>query len=212
MDILLRAERWPPVPFARFCQEMSTSPAYPGYRSIHSSHIPSESRQIMRIVCPSCTARYEIADGMLARTRTVRCSRCGREWVQDPIPSTRDEVGRDEPGRDKAGEAAANGPPAPPEPMQNAAPDLGTDPMQAPLPPLRPSAEQPRPAVEPASPPVAVSHPPRPAEHGTGARLTLAWIASILLLGALAFAAYKYRAEIQLAWPPSSRLFRLLGN
>ena len=50
----------------------------------------------------------------------------------------------------------------------------------------------------------------QPQRDKAGARVTLAWIASILALAVLAFVAYRYRVEIQLAWPPSTRLFRLL--
>ncbi len=145
----------------------------------------------MRIVCPSCAATYEIADGMLVKPRTVRCSRCAREWVQDPIPKA-----------DSA--AAAELSPALQEVSGQGAEALANrpaDPIPAPPPP-------PAPAMVPAQP-VPAGRLPSPAPR-TG--LTLAWIGSILLLAALAFAAYRYRVEIQQAWPPSARLFRLLPN
>lgn len=34
----------------------------------------------MRIVCPACSAAYDVADALLARGRRVRCVRCGQEW------------------------------------------------------------------------------------------------------------------------------------
>lgn len=47
----------------------------------------------MRIVCPSCAAAYELPADRLKQRRTVRCARCGGQWVagQDiqeasPIP------------------------------------------------------------------------------------------------------------------------------
>ena len=133
----------------------------------------------MRIVCPSCAARYEIADGMLAKARTVRCSRCAREWVQDPIPPVSDDpVAREleiaEPP------AAAIEPPA-------------LDPV-VPEPPAPPTPTRPAPSVAKKS----------------DATVALAWIASLLILAVLAFAAYTYRAEIQIAWPPSARVFKLI--
>ncbi len=35
----------------------------------------------MRIDCPSCAAAYEVPDSLLAAGRTVRCARCGKDWV-----------------------------------------------------------------------------------------------------------------------------------
>ena len=35
----------------------------------------------MRIVCPSCTAAYEVPDSLLTPGRTVRCAKCGESWV-----------------------------------------------------------------------------------------------------------------------------------
>ena len=162
-------------------QDLSTSPAYPGYRKLHSSHIPPESRQIMRIVCPSCAARYEIADAMLAKPRTVRCSRCAREWLQDPIPTEIPE-------------------PAAPEP------EIAEPPAET----LQPPA--PAPVIPEPPAPAEPSRPVQSAAKKTDSKVVLAWIASLLLLAALAFAAYTDRAEIQTAWPPSARIFKLLPN
>ena len=145
----------------------------------------------MRIVCPSCAAAYEFADEMLARPRTVRCGRCAQEWVQDPIPAAPVEIAK----------AATD-----PEPETPAAPDpLQDEPTaHAPMPALFPSS-----ASEPELPAAAAGLPSRPRAEGR-AVLKLAWMASVLLLAVLAFAAYRYRGEIQLAWPPSTRLFQLL--
>lgn len=39
----------------------------------------------MRLVCPSCSAEYEIDDGAIgARGRMVRCASCAAEWFQAP--------------------------------------------------------------------------------------------------------------------------------
>jgi predicted Zn finger-like uncharacterized protein len=139
----------------------------------------------MRIVCPSCAATYEVADAMLVRPRTVRCSRCAREWTHDsaqPVAPAA-ELGTAEP-------EIAPETPALPKPAE---------PVPIPLPILVQQA-----AAEPAA---AL---PAPGPNRSAARLRLAWIASVLLLLILAFLAYRYRAEIQAAWPPSARLFRLL--
>ena len=150
----------------------------------------------MRIVCPSCAANYEIADGMLVRPRTVRCSRCAREWMQEP-----DVIPVSVPPKPEPKPAAAllpvSAPPATPPPA---------DPLAA-APPVELVARvpaTPKPVTEVA--PAAAG----PQRDKGGVRLTLAWIGSILALAILAFVAYRYRAEIQLAWPPSTRLFGLL--
>jgi predicted Zn finger-like uncharacterized protein len=38
----------------------------------------------MRIVCPICSATYEVRDALLAPGRTVRCARCGEQWAAVP--------------------------------------------------------------------------------------------------------------------------------
>jgi predicted Zn finger-like uncharacterized protein len=38
----------------------------------------------MQIVCPSCTAAYEVPLTMLKPGQVVRCARCAHEWVPSP--------------------------------------------------------------------------------------------------------------------------------
>jgi len=59
----------------------------------------------MRIVCPICTAAYEVRDALLVPGRAVRCTRCGEQWVvietasatapeaapERPVPSPREQ-------------------------------------------------------------------------------------------------------------------------
>lgn len=35
----------------------------------------------MRLVCPSCSAAYDVPDSLLTAGRVVRCARCGWEWT-----------------------------------------------------------------------------------------------------------------------------------
>jgi predicted Zn finger-like uncharacterized protein len=35
----------------------------------------------MRIVCPSCSAAYDVPDSLLTAGRSVRCARCGGDWT-----------------------------------------------------------------------------------------------------------------------------------
>lgn len=39
----------------------------------------------MRIVCPICSATYEVQDALLVPGRAVRCARCSEQWVPVPI-------------------------------------------------------------------------------------------------------------------------------
>jgi predicted Zn finger-like uncharacterized protein len=38
----------------------------------------------MQIVCPNCTAAYEVPMTLLKPGQTVRCARCAHEWVPSP--------------------------------------------------------------------------------------------------------------------------------
>lgn len=35
----------------------------------------------MRIVCPICSATYEVRDDLLVPGRAVRCARCSEQWI-----------------------------------------------------------------------------------------------------------------------------------
>jgi predicted Zn finger-like uncharacterized protein len=41
----------------------------------------------MRIVCPTCSATYDVRDALLAPGRAVRCTRCGEQWL--PVKAAR---------------------------------------------------------------------------------------------------------------------------
>src|ERR1700742_3309631 len=87
----------------------------------------------MRIVCPNCTAAYEVPASRMATPRKVRCQRCGREWLAAPEP---DE---------------ATQPDIPPPEVEH--PLDHEDPVEATLPPVtamdRLSASAPRPRTMP---------------------------------------------------------------
>lgn len=61
----------------------------------------------MRIACPSCSAVYDVPDSLLPGGRSVRCARCGNEWV--PVPAA-PPASREQP---VAAGAAAPAPPPP---------------------------------------------------------------------------------------------------
>lgn len=47
----------------------------------------------MRIICPVCSAAYEVRDELLVPGRTLRCSRCSEQWtVVPPDPEAEQET------------------------------------------------------------------------------------------------------------------------
>lgn len=154
----------------------------------------------MRIVCPSCEAAYDVPGTLVARRRTLRCARCGREWTTEPPPE--------------------QAPPADTAPAEVPAPEAGVpEPvLETPLPEVvTPPPEPPQPSRAAATLSEAladqrVSQPPsRSAAAESGGAVRLAWIASLALLAALAFAAWQYRADVMHVWPASERVYRVFG-
>jgi len=141
----------------------------------------------MRIICPSCKAAYEVPDALLgAGARRLRCARCAHEWTPE-LPA--------------AAPAAPPPPPAPPRPVVQE--------EQRPPPPPRPEPVRPLPVPRVDSgPPPSLRGPPR---QFPGLESIAAVAISLVLLAALGWAAYAWRAELMLAWPPSQRLFAALG-
>ena len=147
----------------------------------------------MRIVCPSCAATYDVPDAAVTPGRVVRCARCGTEWAPQP-----------------AGEA----PPAP-EPPARSLPERVIEIPAAPAAEMSPNtaadavldADLRMPLGSPSTTPAG---PRGPGSRRAAAPLA-AWLASLVLLVALAAAAYAWRAPIMAAWPPSERLYGALG-
>jgi predicted Zn finger-like uncharacterized protein len=50
----------------------------------------------MRIVCPICSATYEVRDTLLVPGRTVRCARCGEQWAAVPASGAAPREASDE--------------------------------------------------------------------------------------------------------------------
>ena len=171
----------------------------------------------MRIVCPTCSAAYEVPDSLLGTGRPVRCARCTREWV----PETATQAA--------PGNGGSPSPPVLPPPLsvvERSALDrsgLG-EPSERPARPIAPplveieplAPIETSPLAEPVMPEPALSVPPEDIRDPRKVRrentiVRLAWAASILLLVVLAWAAYGWRAEIMHAWPASERLYAAFG-
>jgi predicted Zn finger-like uncharacterized protein len=135
----------------------------------------------MRIVCPSCEAAYEVRESLLRPGRATRCVQCGHQWVPVEVPTT---VGTPPPRAE----------PVPPSPD---------------LPPIIEWEQEPEfsPRVPTALDRLSAASTP-PARSWA---LRLAWVASIAALIALGAVLYGERAAVVALWPPSLRLYAVLG-
>ena len=170
----------------------------------------------MRIVCPACSAAYEVPDALLGSPRPVRCARCGHEWLPQPAaePDLTETLPVEPP----------HGPPAGGSMVERLGelPESATGLSVSVVEP--PARQSPEPVaavtvpaeVEPAGEAALTASAEQaliaePATRREGTLLRLAWAASVLILVLLAWAAYGWRAEIMHAWPASERLYAALG-
>lgn len=126
----------------------------------------------MRIVCPSCSAAYEVAESVLAPGRIVRCARCGEEWVGRTIEAPV----ADDPEPDEVPDAAVE--------HGFEAPRLRAMDRLAHAVPLRGTRRT---------------------------ALRVAWAASVVVILTLLWSGYAWRADVMAHWPPSTRLYSMLG-
>jgi predicted Zn finger-like uncharacterized protein len=184
----------------------------------------------MRIVCPACSAAYEVPDALLGTGRPVRCARCEHEWMPaDPRPTEAahpeaihtEAVHAEAPHTGSRGEGPRAGSIVG---RIGELPSSGTglsisviEPPPWPAPETGPPVT-PDPAADPGELvlelPLAASAEQARVEPRTprqGTLLRLAWAASLLALVLLAWAAYGWRAEIMQAWPASEWLYGALG-
>jgi predicted Zn finger-like uncharacterized protein len=139
----------------------------------------------MRIVCPACSATYDVPDSLLTAGRVVRCARCSGQWA--PIAPV----------------------PAEPEPEAaevEAEPEAEAESAETAL-----AAEVPMVLAQPPAISAMDLLAMQPVQPGSPLRLRLAWAASLLLLVVLGWSAYAWRAQIVHAWPPSARIYLALG-
>ncbi len=151
----------------------------------------------MRIVCPSCSAAYEVPDSMLGGRKAVRCARCGDEWRPfEPEPELAPES-----------EPELTAPPPPPREQENVT-RLEVERPPRPAPIEAPAYERRMTGGAMAIDRLmAAPQPPR----RSNLALTVAWLASVAVIAAAVFAAYAWRAEVMAAWPPSVRVYAVLG-
>ena len=149
---------------------------------------------IMRIVCPACTATYDVPEARLAPGRAVRCARCGTDWL--PLDT-------DAPVLPLPVEAS---PDVPDFPSTFEPPRMFDRPSvsRAPNASKPPSASGP--AAAPAPPPSFAARVRR-----ADTAVLAGWVASLALLAALGWGGVKWRNDVMHAWPPSERLYAALG-
>ena len=139
----------------------------------------------MRIVCPTCSAAYDVPDSLVTAGRTVRCARCHGDWapvVAVPVPA---------PAPLPESELAAVEPAVPPPP---AVPAIDNGAMRS--------------ASRPSAMDRLAAHPVRPPSR---TRLRMAWAASLVVLVLLVLGGYAWRDQIAAAWPPSARMYAVFG-
>lgn len=143
----------------------------------------------MRLSCPSCGAEYELPETLfLAGPRKVRCVKCRHSWL-----------------------AHEQGGAAPPEAEASSPAPAAID--EAELPPRRPLPLRRRaPAMAgPPAPPTELAFdledPP-----ASNRAVTVAWVASLLILAGACWVGWQYRADVVAAWPASARLYGALGD
>ncbi|MFB9969956.1 MJ0042-type zinc finger domain-containing protein [Pseudoroseomonas cervicalis] len=147
----------------------------------------------MRLECPDCAAAYEVKESLVVPGRLVRCVRCGHGWVPLPAPPRALHRAEMPAVRPSFGPVAETDAAAPPEP--------------APAPPRQQAAAARRPPARPSTLLVPVPTPASAPPPGAG----LAWLVSLLLLGAALWALWHWRGPIAAAWPPVQRLYNALG-
>jgi predicted Zn finger-like uncharacterized protein len=85
----------------------------------------------MRIVCPSCSAAYDVPDPQVTAGRVVRCARCAGEWTPVQAPaSPPPEVEATPPPVDEPAPPRAREAPLAPAPRRSAMDRLAAHPVR----------------------------------------------------------------------------------
>lgn len=195
----------------------------------------------MRIACPSCSAAYEVPESLLASgPRLLRCARCGHQFQASmpAAPAAAPAAPAQAAPAPAAPSPVAGAVPVAPAPS---GPAIRPEPALAPEPPpepLRPGPAEPRAAPQELPPPLAADSDRPPPTRGLSrhspmdpplprrgtmsldfedekprspAVLAAAWLLSLVVLGAAAWAGWHYREAVMQAWPPAIRLYQALG-
>jgi predicted Zn finger-like uncharacterized protein len=189
----------------------------------------------MIISCPNCSTRFSISDTAIpADGRTVRCSKCGTKWHQDPpgaakpapsepkveapTPPEASPEPSPEPAQAASESADAAAPPwteeAPEPPATEPAPDLSDIDVTAEEKP----AEEAQPAVpeltaerdaEAVRPKVAKK--PVVEEKAAPSGIMIGWIALAVLIVAVIGITFGFKESIVRGWPATARFYSAIG-
>lgn len=149
----------------------------------------------MILVCPNCTARYEV-DGTKfpAEGRKVRCKKCGHVWHQAP-----------EADQAEIEETVFNPPPEPePAAIEDQEPEAEPE-----APAWRAPAED-EPEDDSGYEEEPAQTKPRK-RGGAGVLVILGWAALVAVILVIGWSAANYRSQIVGIWPQSASLFSKLG-
>ena len=152
----------------------------------------------MRIVCPSCTAAYDVPASVIAAGRVLRCARCNTDFPA--VANTGDDAG-------VPSHPAPAADPGPPPVTTEAAPAAIAPPRIMPAALVRvDEAERLLPSVG-----AVADRPPARTDRRRVAAVLGAWALSLAVLAAGTAAAIAWRAPIMHAWPASTRLYAAFG-
>ena len=137
----------------------------------------------MRIVCPSCSAAFEVPETRLAPGQVVRCARCSADWTPLAVP-----------------EPAVLAQSV--EPLEQPLPTRSAEPAT----PMTPAVQ-----ATPSKGRLALLLDRLSFASAGEPALIAGWAASIAVLLILVWAAVAWRSDVMRAWPPSERLYTALG-
>ncbi len=162
----------------------------------------------MRIVCPECGATYDVPDAALTRPRSVRCAQCGVTWMPAPAgPSSQERIGPAAPG--KPADVAMDAPPV----MHKTAPEMRPGSASEPPPPEweAPADRTPGGSRIDRLFGITADEDDTAADSASVLRVAAGWLASLVLLAGIGWAAVTWRHDVVALWPASERLFHVLG-
>jgi len=153
----------------------------------------------MLIECPRCTARYELADGLIGPAgKSVRCAKCGNVWLARGL-------------EDPADDAPLQWPESPQRPARDEVAGAAQSVKAG-----DPALAEYRTAQDEAGKPGFARFPGKPGDESAfktraAAAGLIGWAVTVVILAAGGWGAYAYREAVMKAWPPSERVYLALG-
>jgi len=140
----------------------------------------------MRVVCPSCSAAYDVPETVLTAGQMLRCARCAHDF-RPPGP------------------AAEPAEPAVPDEVQDTTAPAAPEHVFAPPPEAEPEI-----VPLPAAPSHAVAHA-EVIPNAKRRQILAGWTASAVVIVLVLSLGASCRHAVMHAWPPSIRLYAVFG-